>query len=113
RMKLSAGDLASGIAAVEDYKRDTGVDAEYLNAVGWLARGAQLLHQTELAKRYVAELHREIPQEKEGLIVPFGAAIEVEGRLMASSNGRGAAIQYFRNALANAKDPALRSRINK
>ena len=113
RMKLSAGDLASGIAAVEDYKRDTGVDPEYLNAVGWLARGALLLHQPAAAQRYVAELHREIPQEKEGLIVPFGAAIEVEGRLIASNSGRGAAIKYFRDALASAKDPALRSRINK
>ena len=113
RMKLSAGDLASGIAAVEDYKRDTGVDAEYLNAVGWLARGAQLLHQNELANRYVAELHREIPEEKTGLIVPFGAAIEVEGRQIFANEGRGAALVYFRGALAHAKDPALRSRINK
>lgn len=113
RMKISAGDVASGIAAVEDYKRDTGVDPEYLNAVGWLARGAFMLHQNDLAARYVAELHREIPEEKTGLIVPFGAAIEVEGRMIAANEGRGAAIVYFRNALAKAKDPALRSRINK
>ena len=113
RAKLAAGDLPSGIAAVEDYKRDSGVDAEYLNAVGWLARGAQMLHQPELADRYVAELHREIPAEKEGLIVPFGAAIEVEGRLVLAREGRGAALRYFKSALVQAKDPSLRSRINK
>ncbi len=111
--KLAAGDVASGIAAVEDYKRDSGVDPEYLNAIGWLARGALMLHQNELADRYVAELHREIPVEKPELTVPFGAAIEVEGRLIQQREGRGAAIRYWRSALAAAKDPALRARINK
>jgi thiol-disulfide isomerase/thioredoxin len=113
RMKLSAGDLASGIAAVEDYKRDTGVDPEYLSAVGWLARGAQMLHQPELADRSVAELHRQIPEEKADLVGPFGAAIEVESRLILAREGRGASLRYLRSALAQAKDPALRARINK
>src|ERR1017187_10547046 len=53
RYKLSAGDLASGIAAVEDYKLTTGVDAEYLDAVGWLARGAEMQGRSEVAKEYV------------------------------------------------------------
>jgi len=113
RLKLSAGDLPSGIAAVQDYKRDTGVDGEYLNAVGWLARGAILLHRSDLATQYVAELHREIPEEKPDLIVPFGAAIEVESRLILDREGRGAALKYLHAAAAVAQDPALRSRINK
>jgi thiol-disulfide isomerase/thioredoxin len=113
RMKLSAGDMASGAAAAEDYKRETGVDAEYLNAIGWLARGAQMLGQPELAERYVAELHREIPREKEDLLTPFGAAIEVEGRLLLEREGRGAAIRYFRKASSEATAPSLRARINK
>ena len=113
KMKIAAGDVASGIAAAEDYKRDTGVDAEYLNAVGWIARGAQMLQKPDVADRYVAELHQQIPEEKDGLIVPFGAAIEVEGRLILARQGRGMALRYFKAALARAKDPALRSRINK
>src|SRR6185436_10621136 len=60
RNKLSAGDLASGEAAVEEYKKKTGVDAEYLDAVGWLARGAEMLQQYDKAAAYVAELRREI-----------------------------------------------------
>ena len=43
RLKLSAGDLASAVSAVEDYKEKHGVDAEYLDAMGWLARGAEML----------------------------------------------------------------------
>src|SRR4051795_1706096 len=113
RYKLSAGDLASGMAAVEDYKRATGVDAEYLDAVGWLARGAEMQRRPELAKELVAELRREIPAEKAEVVVPLGAAIEVEARLIASQNGRGAAIRFLEAELARANAVSLRSRINK
>lgn len=113
RYKLSAGDLSSGMAAVEDYKRTTGVDAEYLDAVGWLARGAEMQHRPELAKELVAELRHEIPTEKPDLIVPLGAAIEVEARLIASQTGRGAAIRFLEGELAHANAVPLRARINK
>jgi len=113
RYKLSAGDLASGMAAVEDYKRATGVDAEYLDAVGWLARGAEMQHRNALAKEYVAELRREIPAEKQDLLTPLGAAIEVESKLIAAENGRGAAIKFLEGELAHATATSLRSRINK
>ena len=113
RLKISAGDLATGAHAAEEYKKTTGVDAEYLDAIGWLARGAQMLNKPELAKQYVAELRREIPHETETLLTPFGAGIEVHGRLLAASEGRGAAIRYFESAYANAKAPSLRSRIRK
>lgn len=110
RYKISANDLYTGAAAVEDYKREKGVDAEYLDAVGWLARGAQMQGKTKLAQQYVAELHREIPKETPELVVPFGAAIEVESKLLGS---RDASLRYLRNALAHAEAPALRSRIEK
>lgn len=113
RFKISAGDLATGIAQVEDYRRTTGVDAEYLDAIGWLARGAALLGRTDLAHRYVDLLRREISEEKSDLIVPFGAAIEVEGWLLAAREGRGVAIRFFEEQLARATAPELRSRICK
>ena len=113
RFKLSAGDLASGEAAAEDYRRTTGVDPEYLDAVGWLARGAQILGQREKAAGYAAEVRKAIPVEDPALLVPFGAAIEVEGRLRLGADGRGAALRYWEAELAGAKDPSLRSRIRK
>jgi thiol-disulfide isomerase/thioredoxin len=113
RYKLSAGDLASGMAAVEDYKRATGIDAEYLDAVGWLARGAEMQRRPELAKEFVAELRREIPAEKPEVVVPLGAAIDVESRLIASQTGRGAAIRFLEGELAHANAVSLRARINK
>ena len=113
RLKISAGDLASGMAAVEDYRRATGVDAEYLDAIGWLARGAEMLGRPDLARELVAEVRREIPAETEALLIPYGAAIEVAGRLLAATEGRGAAIRYYATELARAKAPSLRSRIAK
>jgi thiol-disulfide isomerase/thioredoxin len=113
RLKLSAGDLASGEAAAEDYKRTTGVDPEYLDAIAWLARGAQILGRREKAAEYAAEVRRAIPAEDAALVVPYGAAIEVEGRLRLAAEGRGAALRYWDAELARAKDTSLRSRIRK
>ena len=113
RFKLSAGDLYTGDAAVAEYKREHGVDAEYLGALGWLARGAAMLGKPEKAWQYVAEVRREIPAEKEGLTVALGAAIETEGRLRARRDGRGAALAFFETEYARAKDTELRCRIRK
>ncbi len=113
RSKLSAGDLASGQAAVEAHRKATGVDAEYLDAVGWLARGAQMLGRPDLAAAWVAELRREIPAEKPDLLIPLGAAIEVEAKLRLARDGRGAAVSYLEGEAIRAKDVALRSRIRK
>lgn len=113
RFKLSAGDLLSGQAMAEDYKRDKGVDAEYLNAIGWIARGAEMLGRLDVADEAVRELHREIPNEDAKLLTPYGAAIETEGRLILRRQGRGAAVRYFEQQLAAAKATSLRSRISK
>lgn len=113
RLKLSAGDLASGIHAAEEYKLKTGVNAEYLDGIGWLARGAELLKQYDLAAQFVAELRREIKEEKNELLAPLGAAIEVEGRVLAVRKGRKAAKEFWEKELATAKNIGLRARIYK
>jgi thiol-disulfide isomerase/thioredoxin len=113
RLKLTAGDLLSGEAAIEDYKKQNGVDKEYLDALGWLARGAELLRQNEKAAAYVAELRREIKEEKSDLLGAWGAAIEVEGKLRATREGRKAGVRFFEEELTRAKDIGLRSRISK
>jgi thiol-disulfide isomerase/thioredoxin len=66
-----------------------------------------------VAAGYVAELRREISEEKPELVVPLGAAIEVEGRLRAAREGRGSALRFLEGELARARDVALRSRIRK
>lgn len=113
RLKISAGDLATGQAAAEDHKRAKGVDAEYLSAIGWIARGAEMLGRLEIADETLRELRREIPAETAEHLTAYGAAIEVEGRLIHRRQGRGAALRYFEQELAKAEAPSLRSRILK
>ena len=113
RSKISAGDIASGQNLIEEYKLKNGVDAEYLNAIGWMARGAEMLGNNDLAAAYVTELRREIKEEKSEFITPLGAAIEVEGKLRAKRDGRGVAIRYLSDEFAVAKNISLRARIRK
>lgn len=113
RNKISAGDLASCQHLIEDYKNKTGVDAEYLDAVGWLARGAEMLGQSELAANSVTELRRQITAEKEEWLAPLGAAIEVEGKLRAKREGVAAALKFLESEYIIAKDVGLRSRIRR
>ena len=113
RMKISAGDLATGQAAAEDHKRAKGADAEYLSAIGWIARGAEMLGRLELAEETLRELRRAIPAETAEHLSAYGAAIEVEGRLVHRREGRGAALRYFEQQLTRAQAPSLRSRIRK
>lgn len=113
RNKLSAGDVQSGLAAAEDYRRKAGVDAEYLNAVAWLARGAEMLRQPELAAQLLGELRREMPEERKEWLGAYGAVIEVEGRLRAAREGVPAALRYWEGELAKAREASLRGRIRK
>lgn len=113
RMKISAGDLATGQAAAEDHKRAKGADAEYLSAIAWIARGAEMLGRLELADETLRELRKAIPAENTEHLSAYGAAIEVEGRLIHRREGRGAALRYLDQQLTKAQAPSLRSRIRK
>lgn len=111
RMKLSAGDLASSIAALEDQRASAGIDVELLTAMGWVARGALMLDRPEIARKYVGELRELIDAETAENLNALGAAIEVEGRLIAAERGAGEAIRFYERELDRAEAPALRSRI--
>ena len=113
RAKLSAGDLRTGEALVEDWRAAHGEDAEYLDGLGWLARGALLLGDRERALDQARELRRRIPAENAETLTALGAAIEVEGRVILARDGRGAALAFWAEELAIARDPALRARIAK
>jgi thiol-disulfide isomerase/thioredoxin len=113
RMKISAGDLATPLALAEDFKRANGANDEYLSAVAWIARGAEMLGKPELAHQMLSELKSAIPEERETTLTAYGAAIEVEGRLILRAEGRGAAVRYFEKQLARARATSLRSRIRK
>lgn len=111
RLKLSAADLASAEAWTEDWKRDVGADATWLDARGWLARGAWMLGETDRALAFAREVRAAIPEPRPELLIPLGAALEVEGRIVAERQGPAAGARFFRDAEAHSPDVAFRSRM--
>lgn len=121
RFKLSAGDLASAEALVEDYYRSNGANSEYAAAVSWLARGALTLKQTEAASHYLDQTKAllagllkttDVDQDK-FLETAVGASIEVESGLMAGRGERGRAIAFLESAQSRWKTYWIAARIQK
>ena len=111
RLKLSAADLASAEAWTEDWKRDVGADATWLDARGWLARGAWMLGEADRALAFAREVRAAIPEPRPEFLVPLGAALEVEGRIVAERQGPAAGARFFREAEGLSGDVAFRSRM--
>jgi len=121
RFKLSAGDLSSAEALVEDYYRSNGANSEYAAAVSWLARGALTLGQADTAAHYLAEtqtlvaaLAKEHRVEDDSLLeAATGASIEVQARLMAAHGDRDKAVAYLESKLPHWKTWWIAARIHK
>lgn len=111
RLKLSAADLASAEAWTEDYKRDYGVDAVWLDARAWLARGAWMLREYDRALAFGREVRAAIGEPRPELLIPLGASLEVEGQITAARQGAAAGVRFFREAEKLSADVAFRSRM--
>lgn len=121
RYKISAGDLSSAEALVEDYQRANGVNSEYAAAVSWLARGALILGETDTAARYLAQTKtvtdellktRKVADDSflEGAL---GTSIEVEARIMAARGKRDQAVAFLESELPRWKTWWILARIHK
>ena len=121
RFKLSAGDLSSAEALVEDYQRASGANSEYAAAVSWLARGALTLGQTDTAAHYlaatkalVAELLKNRRVEDDSFLEgAAGASIEVEAGIMTARGERDKAIAFLESELPHSKTWKIEARIHK
>lgn len=119
RYKVSAGDLASAEAIVEDYQRANGENSEYAAAVSWLARGALVLGQPEVAARYLAQtkslidtlLKTKKPEDDSFLETAIGASIEVEARVLAERGQKDQAVAFLKNELPRWRDWWIQARI--
>jgi len=121
RNKLSAGDLTSAEAIVDEYYRASGANSEYAAAVSWLARGAFMLNNTEAASRYLNETKHLITDllktssvEKDSfLTTAVGASIEVEARMLAAHGQRDKAVAMLESEFVRWKTWPLQARIQK
>lgn len=123
RNKISAADLPSAESILEVYRERQGEDGGYLVALGWLARGALLLGETERAGELNAELRRLCDArlargpglaQDDSLETALGASIEVEAQRLARARGTKAAAEFLRGEIARFPGPvAFRSRLHK
>ena len=111
RFKLSAADLASAEAWTEDYRRDHGADAAWLDARAWLARGAWMLREPDKALAFAREVRAAIGEPKPESLIAFGAALEVEGKVRAEREGNAAGAAFFREAAKLSPEVSFRSRM--
>jgi cytochrome c biogenesis protein CcmG/thiol:disulfide interchange protein DsbE len=123
RNKLSAADLPSAESLLEVHHERFGEDAYYLDALGWVARGALMLQDYDAAQHYATELRRLCAERlatephtvvADSLATPLGAAIEVEAQLRARSKGKADATRFLDGELKQIAGPvSLISRVNK
>ncbi|HLY18047.1 MAG TPA: TlpA disulfide reductase family protein [Bryobacteraceae bacterium] len=121
RFKLSAGDLWSAEALVEDYYRANGANSEYAAAVSWLARGALVLGRTETAARYLNQarsltgelLKARRVDDDSFLESAVGACIETEAQILAARGDRPQAIARLESELARWNTWWIAARIHK
>lgn len=113
RSKISAGDFLSAEAMVEDYARGAGKDAEYLAGLAWLSRGALVLGMDDRALAVARDLRQLIPAADADTLTSLGAAIEVEGKILAKRSGQEAAVKFFERHYTVSADPAFLSRLSK
>lgn len=121
RFKLSAGDLSSAEALVEDFHRANGTNSEYAAAVAWLARGALMLGNTEASSRYLADtkalvtelLKTKRVEDDSFLESAAGTAIEVEAQSMAARGAREKAVTFLEAELPRWKTWPVKARIQR
>ena len=122
RDRLSGGDLATAEAVVEDYYRANGVNSEYAAGLGWVARGALMMHDQEEATAYLAKAKNVISElekkqraeDDENLRSALGSAIDVEAQLMAGQGKKADAVAFLQGEAEHWKKPyGLHARIVK
>ncbi|HBY58256.1 MAG TPA: hypothetical protein DEH78_00435 [Solibacterales bacterium] len=122
RVLLNKGDLPGAVKLVEEHrKQNPAPTPETIEAVSWLARGHLNAKKYKEAEEYAAETYklalgelakRPLDAERR-LPIALGAAIEVQGQVMAANGERDAAVRYLEQQLATYRETSMRARIQK
>ena len=118
---LSAGSEAGALQQLRSYRSARGVTPEYLEAQSWLARAEFLSHRYPQAAQYAQETYdlaagllKTRPLDREPhLPIALGAAIEVQGGVLADEGRRAEAVSYLQQQEAMYAATSIRTRIHK
>jgi thiol-disulfide isomerase/thioredoxin len=121
RTALAQRDFNTATAELERYRKQAGVDPQYLEAHSWLARGylsADQLEQAEATAKQVEssalQLLQKRPLDAEPhLPLALGAAIEVRAQVLSARGHNTQAAALLRKNLATYRNTSLRARLQK
>ena len=121
RAAINAHDLARAESLVAARRLQQGDTPEIIEAISWLARGAQAEGQLDRADSLAADAMRlgvaalgtRRVDEDPHLVAAIGAAIEVQGLVGVARGQRSEAIAYMQRALDTYRGSAVHKRIQK
>ena len=121
RGKITAGDLAGAAAYAEDFRKVNGENAEYAEALSWLARGAFSFKNYKGAEQYSTQartivdtlLKKEKLEGNPKLISALGASIEVHSKLLTMQGKKKQAVSELKAELERTSWLPLKIRIQK
>lgn len=121
RDAIARGDFSGADTAIASYRKAQGVTPEILEAQSWLGRGALAAKKFDAAEGYAKRTYAEStamlkqrPLDSElYLPIALGAAIEVEGQVLAARGRRAEAIEFLNAQLDTYRQTSIRPRIQK
>jgi thiol-disulfide isomerase/thioredoxin len=121
RAAIAARDLTRAEEIVAERRRERGTTPEVIEAISWLARGAQAERQHARAEQTAAEALRlavaalgaRRVDDDPHLAAAIGNAIEVQAQVGAGSGARSDAIAFLQRELDRYRGTSLQKRIQK
>jgi len=121
RTAIAHNNFPAATESVRAYRASHGVTPEMLVALSWMGRGELAVKNYDQADRYAQEVYqlsaeqlKKRPLDREAeLPLALGAAIEVEGNLLAAQGRRTEAVSYLEDQLHTYYSTSIRARIQK
>ena len=121
RGSIAQKDFQHAAELIRAYREAHGVTPEMLEALSWIARGSLAEKDYAQAGKYaeetyrlsVAELKKRPLDQEKTLPIALGAAIEVEGNVLAARGARSEAVGYLQEQLKTFRATSIRARIQK
>jgi thiol-disulfide isomerase/thioredoxin len=121
RAAVAQQDYSRAAAQIQSYRSTQGETPESILALSWMARGALGQKQYQQAEAYAEDTYRRAlilmkkrPLDQEPkLPTALGAAIEVQGQLLAAQGQRSEAVAYLSDQLKKYAATSMHARIQK
>jgi len=121
RVALMQNNFSAAESALNAYRSQQGVTAEYLEAYSWMARGALDARQYDQAAAYAKQTQSQAQEllkqraldAEPHLPIALGAALEVQSQVLAARGQRTQAIALLQTALRTYASTSIRARLQK